>query len=149
MWSEGDVVVLRYRAFDGSFYAGRPLRVIEDGPDLTVALLAQGAEGSAPRLADGRALRDVPLEERWRWAFLRASLIRLIEKTGITQRTSGGRQRTENREKENDYENEGGRADSKFFYRREQRERRTEGRRRTDGGRTRRSGARCFLRVRR
>jgi hypothetical protein len=68
MWSEGDVVVLRYRAFDGRFYAGRPLRVIEDGPDLTVAWLAQGAECSVPRLADGRALRDVPLEERWRHA---------------------------------------------------------------------------------
>lgn len=57
--------MLRYRAFDGRCYAGRPLRVVQDGPDLTVAWLAQGAECSMPRLVDGRGLRDVPLASRW------------------------------------------------------------------------------------
>jgi hypothetical protein len=65
MWRSGDAIVLRYRAIDGRFHAGRPLRVIEDSPGLTVAWLAQGAECSMPRLADGRGLRDVPLDERW------------------------------------------------------------------------------------
>jgi hypothetical protein len=67
MWRSGDAIVLRYRAFDGRYYTGRPLRVIEDAPGLTVAWLAQGAECSMPRLADGRGLRDVPLPDRWRF----------------------------------------------------------------------------------
>jgi hypothetical protein len=65
LWRCGEAIFLRYRAFDGRFYAGRPLRVVEDGPELTVAWLAQGAECSHPRLADGRGLRDVPLADRW------------------------------------------------------------------------------------
>ena len=37
MWRSGERIVLRCRAVDGHCYAGRPLRVIEDGPERTVA----------------------------------------------------------------------------------------------------------------
>src|SRR4051794_38216819 len=66
MWSRGDVVVLRYRSIDGRFRAGRPLRVVDDGDEWFVTYLAAGTRVATPVLADGRGLRDVPLEERWR-----------------------------------------------------------------------------------
>ena len=65
MWSSGDLVVLRYRSIDGRFRSGRPLRVIEHSDDLLVAYLAESTLVAMPVLADGRALRDVPLDERW------------------------------------------------------------------------------------
>jgi hypothetical protein len=73
MWASGDVVVLRYRSIDGHFRAGRPLTVAKDGPDWLVAYLAAGTHVAAPVLADGRGLRDVPLDERW--AHPRSSLV--------------------------------------------------------------------------
>src|SRR4051794_26659476 len=66
MWSSGDVVVLRYRSIDGRFRAGRPLSVVEHTDDWLVTSLAEGTQVAVPVLADGRGLRDVPLDERWR-----------------------------------------------------------------------------------
>jgi uncharacterized protein DUF402 len=66
MWSSGDVVVLRYRSeVDGRFHAGMPLRVVEHTSELLVAYLAEGTIVARTMLADGRDLRDVPLDERW------------------------------------------------------------------------------------
>src|SRR4051812_15333830 len=70
----GDVVVVRYRSIDGAFRAARPLTVVEDGDDWLVTYLHPGATVAVPVLADGRALRDVPLEERW--AHPRATALR-------------------------------------------------------------------------
>ena len=66
MWSRGDVVVLRYRSLDGRFRSGRPLTVVEHSDDWLVTYLAAGTNVAMPVLADGRNLRDVPIEERWR-----------------------------------------------------------------------------------
>jgi hypothetical protein len=41
------------------------LRVIEHTPELLVTYVAEGTVVSVPMLADGRGLRDVPLDERW------------------------------------------------------------------------------------
>jgi RimJ/RimL family protein N-acetyltransferase len=65
MWSSGDVVVLRYRSQDGRFRSGRPLRVVAETDDWLVTYLAENTEVAMPILADGRGLRDVPLDERW------------------------------------------------------------------------------------
>jgi hypothetical protein len=65
MWSSGEVVVVRYRSLDGRYRGGRPVRVVEDGPDWLVTYLAPGTRVAIPVCADGRGLRDVPLEERW------------------------------------------------------------------------------------
>ena len=73
MWSSGETVVVRYRSIDGRFRAGRPLRVVDDSGDWLVTYLAEGTPVAVPVLADGRGLREVPLEERWRHPARRAS----------------------------------------------------------------------------
>jgi hypothetical protein len=65
MWASGDLVTLRFRSIDGRFYSGRPLRVIEHTPELLVTYMPANTIVSVPMLADGRGLRDVPLDERW------------------------------------------------------------------------------------
>ena len=65
MWDSGDLVTLRFRSIDGRFYSGRPLRVIEHTTDLLVTYMPENTVVSVPMLADGRGLRDVPLDERW------------------------------------------------------------------------------------
>lgn len=65
MWRSGETIAVRYRAFDGAFYAGRPLVVAADSEEVTVAWLPQGAAVSIPVAADGRNLRELPLAERW------------------------------------------------------------------------------------
>jgi hypothetical protein len=65
MWTSGSVVTLRYRALDGSFYSGRPVRVVSDTGELLVTYMAAETICSMPVFADGRELRDVSLDERW------------------------------------------------------------------------------------
>jgi hypothetical protein len=59
------------------------LRVIEHSPDLLVTFMAENTVASVPMLADGRALRDVPLDERW--AHPRTSLRRPWTGTELIQ----------------------------------------------------------------
>jgi Protein of unknown function (DUF402) len=65
VWNFGDVVVLRYGTLADGFWGGIPLFVIEHTSEQLVVYLAEGTETAAPVLADGRGLRDAPLEERW------------------------------------------------------------------------------------
>ena len=68
MWERGDTVVLRYGRETSTgpvFSGGLPLYVLDDSDERLVAYLAEGTETAAPSLADGRELRDVPLQERW------------------------------------------------------------------------------------
>jgi hypothetical protein len=68
VWQRGDVVVVRYElrgAQRGGFGRALPLYVIEHTPEQLVTYIAEGTEIAASMLADGRGLRDVPLEERW------------------------------------------------------------------------------------
>jgi hypothetical protein len=68
MWKRGDVVVARYEAAllgDSRFASAWPLWVIEQTPSQLVGYLASGTEMISSLLTDGRALRDVPLAERW------------------------------------------------------------------------------------
>ena len=73
-WQPGETIVLRYRSIDGAFRSARPLTVVEDGDDWLVTYLHPGTTVAVPVLADGRGLRDVPLEERW--AHPRATALR-------------------------------------------------------------------------
>ena len=59
-WAFGDELVVRFGDY-GAF----PLRVIEDTDEHVVGYLAEDTEVAYPMLADGRGLRDVPLDERW------------------------------------------------------------------------------------
>ena len=59
-WRSGDEIVVRFGDY-GAF----PLRVIESTAGEVVGYLAEDTEVAYPVLADGRGLRDVPLEERW------------------------------------------------------------------------------------
>jgi hypothetical protein len=65
MWRSGEAVTLRFGSIDGRYYSGRPLRVIEHTLEHLVTYMAEGTVVSVPMLADGRGLRDVPLDERW------------------------------------------------------------------------------------
>jgi len=89
MWRSGDVVTLRFRSIDGRFYSGRPLRVIEHTPEQLVMFMAESTVVSVPMLADGRGLRDVPLDERW--AYPRTSLRRPWTGTELIQLFPRGR----------------------------------------------------------
>jgi hypothetical protein len=83
MWASGDLVTLRFRSIDGRFYSGRPLRVIEHTPELLVTYMQESTVVSVPMLADGRGLRDVPLDERW--SYPRTSLRRAWTGTELIQ----------------------------------------------------------------
>lgn len=68
MWQCGDVVIARYGrrlAESRELNQALPLYVIEHTAEQLVTYLAEGTEVAYPRLADGRGLRDVPVEERW------------------------------------------------------------------------------------
>jgi hypothetical protein len=56
----GDVVVVRVGA-----HGALPLWLIEATDEQVVGYLAAGTEVAYPMLADGRGLREVPVEERW------------------------------------------------------------------------------------
>jgi hypothetical protein len=83
LWTSGDLVTLRFRSIDDRFYSGRPLRVIEHTPELLVTYMPENTVVSVPMLADGRGLRDVPLEERW--SHPRTSLVRPWTGTELIQ----------------------------------------------------------------
>jgi hypothetical protein len=65
MWRSGDVVTVRFGSIDGSYHAGRPVRVVEHTSERLVTFMPEGTVVSMPVLTDGRGLRDVPLDERW------------------------------------------------------------------------------------
>jgi hypothetical protein len=88
-WTPGALVTLRFRSIDGHFYSGRPLRVIEHTPELLVTYMPEGTVVSVPMLADGRGLRDVPLDERW--SHPRTSLLRPWTGTELIQLFPRGR----------------------------------------------------------
>jgi Protein of unknown function (DUF402) len=94
MWQRGDVVVVRYElrgfAAGGGFGRVMPLSVIEHTDTQLVAYLAEGTEMVASRLADGRELREVPLEERW--AHPRQSVRRAWQGTDIVMIFPSGRE---------------------------------------------------------
>ncbi len=89
MWSSGDVVAVRFRSIDGRYHSGRPVRVVEHTPELLVTFMAEGSIVSVPMLADGRGLRDVPLEERW--SHPRVSALRPWHGTELIQLFPRGR----------------------------------------------------------
>jgi hypothetical protein len=88
-WRRGDLVTLRFRSIDGRFYSGRPLRVVEHTPELLVTYMPEDTVVSVPMLADGRGLRDVPLDERW--SHPRTSLLRPWTGTELIQLFPRGR----------------------------------------------------------
>ncbi|WP_116051080.1 DUF402 domain-containing protein [Amycolatopsis palatopharyngis] len=65
-WEASSTAVLRFLRPDGSIGQRHPLRVLADDGDTLLGWLPEGTEiiGSGP--ADGRRLRDVPLEQRFR-----------------------------------------------------------------------------------
>ena len=65
MWSKGEHVLMRYGP-PGGFRTVRPLTVVRDDDDFLVAWLAPGTPVIRPVLADGREIRSVPLEQRFR-----------------------------------------------------------------------------------
>jgi hypothetical protein len=92
MWQPGDVVILRYRretAAGPVFNGGLPLTVIEHTEAQLVTYLAEGTETAATVLADGRGLRDVPLDERW--AHPRASVRRPWQRSDLVMIFPSGR----------------------------------------------------------
>jgi RimJ/RimL family protein N-acetyltransferase len=83
MLASGENAVVRFRSIDGRFHSGRPVRVVEHTPDALVTYMAEGTIVSVPMLADGRGLRDVPLDERW--AHPRTSALRPWHDTELIQ----------------------------------------------------------------
>ena len=63
-WDAGDRAVLRF-VRGGTVHAGFPTTVVDDGPDGLLLWVAEGAPVERSHLADGRALRDAPLTERF------------------------------------------------------------------------------------
>ncbi|PRX48496.1 uncharacterized protein DUF402 [Prauserella shujinwangii] len=64
-WRPGQTVVQRFVRPDGSVGQRHPLRVIADDGRSLVGWLPAGTEIVGSRLADGRAMRDAPLAERF------------------------------------------------------------------------------------
>jgi|SRR5579863_7796943 len=89
VWQRGDVVVQRFTNTAG-FSAAMPLYVIEHTDEHLVAYLADGTEVALPMLADGRGLRDVPLEERW--AHPRQTVRRPWQRSDVVMILRPGRQ---------------------------------------------------------
>jgi hypothetical protein len=66
LWTPGDTVVERFLRPDGSIGQHHPLRVISDDGRVLLGWLPAGTPIVGSRLADGRSLREAPLEERFR-----------------------------------------------------------------------------------
>lgn len=65
-WTPGDTVVERFLRPDGSIGQHHPLRVIADDGAVLLGWLPADTPIVGSRLADGRSLREAPLEERFR-----------------------------------------------------------------------------------
>ncbi|MGW5748966.1 DUF402 domain-containing protein [Amycolatopsis sp. NPDC003861] len=65
-WRPGETVVERFHRPDGSIGQVHPLRVLEDDGRVLRAWLPAGTPIVGSRLADGRLMRDAPLEQRFR-----------------------------------------------------------------------------------
>lgn len=66
LWTPGDTVVERFLRPDGSIGQHHPLRVISDDGQVLLGWLPADTPIIGSRLADGRSLREAPLEERFR-----------------------------------------------------------------------------------
>ncbi|MGW4065536.1 DUF402 domain-containing protein [Amycolatopsis sp. NPDC004747] len=65
-WRPGETVAERFHRPDGSIGQVHPLRVLEDDGRVLLAWLPAGTPIIGSRLADGRLMRDAPLEQRFR-----------------------------------------------------------------------------------
>ncbi|MDX3195372.1 DUF402 domain-containing protein [Streptomyces sp. MN03-5084-2B] len=65
-WRPGETVVERFHRPDGSIGQVHPLRVLEDDGRVLRAWLPAGTPIIGSRLADGRLMRDAPLDQRFR-----------------------------------------------------------------------------------
>ncbi|WP_410617228.1 DUF402 domain-containing protein [Amycolatopsis sp. lyj-109] len=65
-WRPGQTVVERFHRPDGSIGQVHPLRVLEDDGRVLRAWLPAGTPIVGSRLADGRLMRDAPLDQRFR-----------------------------------------------------------------------------------
>jgi hypothetical protein len=65
-WRPGQTVVERFHRPDGSIGQVHPLRVLEDDGRVLLAWLPAGTPIIGSRLADGRLMRDAPLDQRFR-----------------------------------------------------------------------------------
>ncbi|MGK3207516.1 DUF402 domain-containing protein [Amycolatopsis sp. MEPSY49] len=65
-WRPGETVVERFHRPDGSIGQVHPLRVLEDDGRVLLAWLPAGTPIVGSRLADGRLMRDAPLDQRFR-----------------------------------------------------------------------------------
>ncbi|MFF1614864.1 DUF402 domain-containing protein [Amycolatopsis sp. NPDC058278] len=65
-WRPGQTVVERFHRPDGSIGQVHPLRVLEDDGRVLRAWLPAGTPIIGSRLADGRLMRDAPLDQRFR-----------------------------------------------------------------------------------
>ncbi|WP_409466065.1 DUF402 domain-containing protein [Amycolatopsis sp. GA6-003] len=65
-WAPGQTVVERFVRPDGSIGQHHPLRVVADDGETLLGWLPLGTPIVGSRLADGRSLREAPLEQRFR-----------------------------------------------------------------------------------
>ncbi|MFT7874037.1 MULTISPECIES: DUF402 domain-containing protein [Amycolatopsis] len=65
-WRPGETVLERFHRPDGSIGQVHPLRVLEDDGRVLLAWLPAGTPIVGSRLADGRLMRDAPLDQRFR-----------------------------------------------------------------------------------
>ncbi len=66
LWTPGDTVVERFLRPDGSIGQHHPLRVLADDGNVLLGWLPADTPIIGSRLADGRSLREAPLEDRFR-----------------------------------------------------------------------------------
>jgi hypothetical protein len=64
-WRPGQTVVERFLRPDGSIGQHHPLRVVSDDGNALLGWLPEGTPIIGSRLADGRSMREAPLEERF------------------------------------------------------------------------------------
>ena len=81
MWSEGDAFLARYEGMDGVVRGAHPLRVVGERNGYLATWLPGGTHVAKPIFADGRALRDAPIEDRW--SFPRIASVQPWDGAGI------------------------------------------------------------------